>query len=72
MSARTHAGVTGVCVLVPSHDEPAGHAVHEVRVVEVPPAVREPAPQVAQLLAKLALNLVSVPHAEQLSDCFAC
>ena len=27
-----------VCVLLPSHDEPAGHAAHEVRVVAVPPA----------------------------------
>jgi hypothetical protein len=52
-----------VCALLPSHDEPAGHAAHEVRVVAVPPAVNEPAAHVAQLLVPAALCLASVPHA---------
>ena len=37
-------------------------AVHEVRVVAVPPAVDEPTAHVAQLLAPAALNLESAPH----------
>jgi hypothetical protein len=52
------------CVLLPSHDEPGGHAVHEVRVVKLPPAVNEPAAHVAQLLATAVLYLASAPHAE--------
>ena len=52
------------CVPLPSHDEPAGHAAHEVRVAAVPPAVNEPAAHVAQLLAPAALYLESAPHAE--------
>jgi hypothetical protein len=52
----------GVCVLPPSHEWPASHLAHEVRLVDVPPAVKFPEPHVAQLLAPLALNLESPPH----------
>jgi hypothetical protein len=51
-----------VCVLVPSHEDPAGHAAHEVRVVVVPPAVNEPTAHVAQVLTPVALYLESAPH----------
>ena len=52
----------GVCTLLPSHTSPAGHASHEMRVVDVPPAVNEPAVHVLQLAAPAVLNLVSPPH----------
>jgi hypothetical protein len=44
-----------VSALLPSHDEPPGHAEHEVRVADVPPAVNEPGAHVAQLLAPALL-----------------
>ena len=50
--------------LLPSHDELAAHALHDVRVVDVPPAVNEPTAHVLQRLAFPALYLVSAPHAE--------
>jgi hypothetical protein len=53
-----------VCVLLPSQAEPAGHAVHDVRVFDVPPDVSEPALHVLQLLALAALCAVSLPQAE--------
>jgi hypothetical protein len=57
--------VHGICVLVPSHHEPAGHALHVVCVVTpVPLPVNEPAAHVAQLLAPAALYLESSPHGE--------
>jgi hypothetical protein len=54
----------GVCTLEPSHEEPALHALHDVRVLAVPPAVKAPAAHVLQLPAPALLNLVSSPHAE--------
>ena len=52
-----------VRTLLPSHEwKPAGHAEHDVRVVDVPPEVEEPAGHVLQLLAPAALNLSSAPH----------
>ena len=52
----------GVCTLEPSHEDPALHALHDVRVFAVPPAVKEPAVHVLQLRAPAALYLVSLPH----------
>jgi hypothetical protein len=52
-----------VCTLLPSQDDPAGHAEHEVRVLGVPPAVKEPEGQRAQMLAPAALYSASAPQA---------
>ena len=47
----------GVFALVPSQCEPAGQAVQLVRVVGVPPDVKEPAVQSEQLAALFVLYL---------------
>ena len=49
-------------VLLPLHEWPAGHALHEARVVQLPPAVKEPAPHVLQLVDPVPLYLLSLPH----------
>ena len=50
---------------MPSHREPAGHALQLVRVVGVPPDVNEPGGQRSHAAASFALNRLSAPHAVQ-------
>ena len=56
----THA----VCTLEPSHECPAGHGEHVVRVALSPPDVYEPGGHVLQLLAPPPLYCLSSLHAE--------
>ena len=49
-------------MLVPSHQEPAGHSSQRERVVLSPPEVDEPAGHVLQLLALALRYLSSLPH----------
>ena len=55
----------GALMLLPSHEYPAGHALHTVRVVVVPPDVIDPAGQTTHSI-ELALSeyWLSYPHAE--------
>lgn len=53
-------------VLDPSHDIPAGHGLHEVWVVVVPPLVCDPTAHTLHVLAAVPENLLSDPQSEQL------
>ena len=52
-------------MLVPLHDEPAGHSEQLVRVVNVPPDVNEPTGQTWQCAALFELHSLSTPHSTQ-------
>ena len=51
-----------VLVLVPSHDDPAGHASQLVRVVLLPPDEKKPPGHVLQLVAPASLYFLSLLH----------
>jgi hypothetical protein len=57
----------GVTMLPPSHQLPAAHAVHAVRVFASPPLVLEPAGQTSHLVAAVAAEyILSLPQLTQL------
>ena len=51
-----------VWVLEPSHEKPAGHGLHAVRVVGVPSDVNEPTGHFEHRGALFALHMSSAPH----------
>jgi hypothetical protein len=51
--------------LLPLHFEFLGHCEQEVRVLSVLPSVKEPAGHTLQVLAPVALYLLSEPHGTQ-------
>ena len=50
---------------MPSHDEPAGHTLHDVRVVLVLPEVKEPGEHAEHFAALLELYRLSAPQSSQ-------
>ena len=57
----------GVTMLPPSHQLPAAHAVHAVRVFASPPLVLEPVGQTSHLVAAVAAEyILSLPQLTQL------
>jgi len=57
----------GVTVLLPSHELPAAHAVHTVRVFASPPLVLDPVGQTSHLVAAVAAEyILSLPQLTQL------
>ena len=57
----------GRSTLVPSHAEPAKHSLQVVRVVLVPPEVKEPPAHVEHSAALFELKRWSDPHSVQLA-----
>ena len=53
------------CALEPEHLDPAVHAAHVWRVVELPPPVKLPGPHTAQTPAPTPLNMLSFPQGVQ-------
>jgi hypothetical protein len=51
-------------LLDPSHAMPAGHGLHDVWVVVVPPLVCDPTAHTLHVLAAVPLNLLSDPQSE--------
>ena len=56
------------CALVPEHLDPAVHAAHVWRVVELPPLVNEPTGHVPQMLAPASAYKLSFPQSPQSED----
>ena len=58
-------GAHSLWTLVPSHEKPAGHGLHAVRVVSVPPDVNEPGSHFLHAEALFSLHMLFMPQSTQ-------